>query len=536
MRRPESAGDLHKGERFVYMDYFSLSTVRHHTPGEVVWSYNIGCQWSLKLRERAKKYPKKLSKGFHKLLSMIFLVPKYHLAAHVAKCQAEFSFNFTKGCGRTDAESVERGWRGSNELAASTSQMGPGARRDKIDDHWGDDNWLKIVAMAVYLLKRAEEAIKKRQEQLDAFLEFSKALPEESVAEWTQEVLDWEEDPECDNPFLTKTEILTADKVREALAEEDKAAVASGEVVMVHKNVGPSVFIRMGLELESAQARLGLDTKELGAHSTSRQRALITERSTALRRKIGAWRKFQAYFMPAVAAYQKEKEIEASDGPDDTCTLPLFLPSAVPASVPYDKRLARYEQRYRTAQGETVLQQIRTLLILRSHMWQLKKKYTQGYRQTSRANSMIGTIATRIDNHIARYKLVRACLSNLSSVTGERDWEGTLRVLSDGDVRGLTLDDDEGGEGSKKLTWIWRVGSVESGSQAGSSDLRLEWCKTRARAHRWQEECLLLAEEIRRVEATFRWEGKRWRERAVFHQSPASLVAPPRTEFNSHPD
>jgi len=40
--------------------------------------------------------------------------------------------------------------------------------------------------------------------------------------------------------------------------------------------------------------------------------------------------------------------------------------------------------------------------------------------------------------------------------------------------------------------------------------LRVEWCKARARAHRWQEECLLLLEEMRRVSATFSWQCEKW--------------------------
>lgn len=40
--------------------------------------------------------------------------------------------------------------------------------------------------------------------------------------------------------------------------------------------------------------------------------------------------------------------------------------------------------------------------------------------------------------------------------------------------------------------------------------LRIEWCKARARAHRWQEECLLLAEEMQRVIAFFTWQAKWW--------------------------
>lgn len=41
-------------------------------------------------------------------------------------------------------------------------------------------------------------------------------------------------------------------------------------------------------------------------------------------------------------------------------------------------------------------------------------------------------------------------------------------------------------------------------------ELRIEWCKARARCHRWQEECLLLAEEMRRVKAFFQWEASMW--------------------------
>lgn len=46
------------------------------------------------------------------------------------------------------------------------------------------------------------------------------------------------------------------------------------------------------------------------------------------------------------------------------------------------------------------------------------------------------------------------------------------------------------------------------------SALELEWCRARARAHRWQEECLLLDEEMRRVLAFFRWKSFDWKQKA----------------------
>ena len=76
-----------------------------------------------------------------------FLVPKFHLPAHIESCQQSFSFNYAKFVGRTDGEAPERGWSNLNGLAYSTREMGPGARQDTIEDHLGDWNWKKIIAM-----------------------------------------------------------------------------------------------------------------------------------------------------------------------------------------------------------------------------------------------------------------------------------------------------------------------------------------------------------------------------------------------------
>jgi hypothetical protein len=44
--------------------------------------------------------------------------------------------------------------------------------------------------------------------------------------------------------------------------------------------------------------------------------------------------------------------------------------------------------------------------------------------------------------------------------------------------------------------------------------MRIEWCKARARAKRWEEEVELLTEEMRRVLRFFEWEALRWDKRA----------------------
>lgn len=47
-----------------------------------------------------------------------------------------------------------------------------------------------------------------------------------------------------------------------------------------------------------------------------------------------------------------------------------------------------------------------------------------------------------------------------------------------------------------------------------SSVLRIEWCKSRARARRWSEEVTLLLEEMRRVKAFLEWQADWWDQRA----------------------
>ena len=56
-----------------------------------------------------------------------FLVPMFHLPAHIEKCHQDYSFNYAPGVGRTDGEAPEHGWSNLNDLAYSTREMGPGS-------------------------------------------------------------------------------------------------------------------------------------------------------------------------------------------------------------------------------------------------------------------------------------------------------------------------------------------------------------------------------------------------------------------------
>jgi hypothetical protein len=66
---------------------------------------------------------------------------------HIELCNIMYSFNLTPCVGRTDGEVPGWGWADANRLANSTSISGPGARRDKLNTHFQDWNWKKIVGL-----------------------------------------------------------------------------------------------------------------------------------------------------------------------------------------------------------------------------------------------------------------------------------------------------------------------------------------------------------------------------------------------------
>lgn len=55
-------------------------------------------------------------------------------------------------------------------------------------------------------------------------------------------------------------------------------------------------------------------------------------------------------------------------------------------------------------------------------------------------------------------------------------------------------------------------------ANTGCLALRVEWCRSRARAMRWSEEVVLLREEMRRVLAFMEWHADWWEGRQALHE------------------
>jgi hypothetical protein len=168
--------------------------------------------------------------------------------------------------------------------------------------------------------------------------------------------------------------------------------------------------------------------------------------------------------------------------------------------------------------------------------------------------------------------------ATLLKLRGPGSWETTLRVLEPSDVRalneremtaqekedirrvqeraGVVTDMDEVdtekvvatvaavGEGLWRPSWIWFSGGGQEGENdpltrageflpflswydllMGATALRVEWAKAMARADRWEEDVILLNEEMRRVLEFCHWKAAWWMEQVPLREDVSALLA-----------
>ena len=130
------------------MDYLFTSSVTGVGLRLLTVSYDVGCQWFTNFWRRMPLLPAPLHLSFS-MSGVRALVPKFHLQSHEERCHSRFSFNFSRGVGRTDGEGVERNWDYLNGHGPSTAEMMPGHRWETLDDCCGWSNWRKTMGLGM---------------------------------------------------------------------------------------------------------------------------------------------------------------------------------------------------------------------------------------------------------------------------------------------------------------------------------------------------------------------------------------------------
>ncbi|TDL16540.1 hypothetical protein BD410DRAFT_816721 [Rickenella mellea] len=505
--RKNGVTDLQKGEKYVNMDYAFLSTLVGIVCVSLLVSYDIACQWSKNFKWRMLAFPEFMQLNLT-LLTLFFGIPKFHLPAHGPACHTRYSLNIRRGVGRTDGEGVERGWAHINAVATSTREMGPGSRHSTLDDHWGAWNWQKVIGLGVLLLSKLQEAVRNQAKQRVLFQEFSTTFSTEELAEWNAMIEAWHADPSKPDPYEESAKMTTLADVRLALANEEAGQAASGNLATHH--ITPSAFLHTGLDLEEQQQSKDADTATSSAN--------LQERRNALRRRIEAWRNIQSVYMPGVvrAGSAPDGTEDDENGNDESNVkvedFELWLPSRVPElrDTGCLQGLHDMELRLRLAQADDALNQLRHQLRIHSRLRDYKRiQVLPGQRVNTRARNLINRFHQKSLRCAERYRDARSALLALHP---NGDWQTRFQQLKPDDIRGPGHGDEDNtvgrqgaygsgvGDGFHELSWIWIVPrSLGSGNDQRDIDagLRSEYAKAKARVERWDEEVILLVEEMR---------------------------------------
>jgi len=307
-----------------------------------------------------------------------------------------------------------------------------------------------------------------------------------------------------------------------------------------------------------SRRRIRRQVKNTSDSATAQQSSSLTEQRNILRNRLRGWEEILPIYMPGLLQHRASLEsssTHAIDQPEGTIIwLPSQIPAALRSRVCY-AGLADIEERIRTAHCYDNLDAVRHVLKIKSRMVDFKNKNVRGQRDGTRSRTVIDRVHERARVAAERYRAARCAKLALA---GPGDWEETIQVLNDGDIRGYQdperlrvrvgrrgiLEDaqvaaevqedavmgddvaavsllpevrtrrDGTGETRRTLSWIWTTKSQTPNVDDETDDiLRVEWAKSRARAARCREEVLLLKEEMRRVIAFLGWKMEWWTDR-----------------------
>ncbi|KAL0567977.1 hypothetical protein V5O48_014022 [Marasmius crinis-equi] len=462
MIEPNGTVDTNKGEKFCLTDYAIASSQRLSDEFlDRVLSYDICCQYCRHFASRMKDLPEEIRLHINPE-KWQFVVPKLHITGHNRECQENFAFHLLPGSGQTDGEGVERHWASIGPIASSSKEMGPGHRRETIDDHLGFWCHLKIIALGELLRKRRQRAREKSQVHAEEFKGFSQSQKESTLQSWRQIVMVYEggrtvpgkvgrydEDGKLiTNPYSNPSKGKSEHDVRLEYAMKEAKDEMDG-VPPIH-DISPSAFMETGLAVEEQQRLLVMDLSKDKNVSTIHQVELV-ERRARLLRLVSRLRTLQQVYTPHAIAALNAPSKPTSDQPlgspdsgaaptnsnvgsnkDDVAfdivkltkaaskgnveAAPLYLPSGLPEqvrSLPEMGKWVQMEASFRRGQLQSALDGLRSHLFIRTRLNLQRTLHVRHQHAAVRARQVMARNDHKIDVFKAKYCSAWAALKTL---------------------------------------------------------------------------------------------------------------------------
>ncbi|KAF8998463.1 hypothetical protein BDZ89DRAFT_1051589 [Hymenopellis radicata] len=454
----QAVGNLQRGERFCNMDYAICSALQDsHDLTDVLFSYDIACQWIKHFLERMSGVPEHLH--LPEDMELNAAIPKGHCPGHQLSCQIQWAMGIQPGVGRTDGEAIERLWAFVPMCASSIKEMGPGSRADTLDDQFGFHNWCKLIGIGLCFLRRSFKARAQELKQTALHADFTAHLPPDVVKRWTEWVEAWEKDKDNrPNPYAQDdSKWDTEAKARYRVQEQERQDYAAGEIPL--HDTSPCGVLTNGFLIEEHQAKLRRLTDGDGT-LTQAQASDIQKKRVALEKRIRNFRTVQLVYMPGVRT-QLQRESVARTAAVEVEDQKLWLPSDFSS----EKRstvclgdIAAKEAEIRKGQCYDALQAMRDCERALRTLVSYRRDETDGQGVRTRAQRSIDAIEARRNYNADRYRRCRCALERLDP---GGSWKIDLRPLREADITNMaggSFDIDvllPIGQGETELSWVW---------------------------------------------------------------------------------
>ncbi|KAI0730475.1 hypothetical protein C8Q76DRAFT_613044 [Earliella scabrosa] len=529
--------DLVAGEGFCWVDYCMCSGLRpwlglkRHCSG-----YDINCQYRKKFRERILKlqrdFPHLSSIQLSRMPWTIPAIGKFHAPAHTVTCRCKYSYNYLPGVGMTDGEAAERIWAVLNNLAARTKEMSSGHRHDVINDFHSDMNVRRVHGLPDLLVKRYKRAVEQSTRSSEHLNEIEENIPKKSTTAWNQEIKQWEENvlhiadsEDFETPYELNPEKQLSEK--ELLLKITRERGLSGETV-----AGIVGVIQHGVALHHENEVQRWDSLRDSYFDG------LAEDATTLAEELikhdAADKGLTKVALPACFPWRDtskdcgattkglpppRKTTHQSDAWTQIYTTPIPLPSSYHARVRDQDVMRKFvdlELDFRRAEAVRTLEDLRTNIVATEAIKMAKKKVV-GKSLTTRAQARIQTADGEVTKAANQYRRHHTALL----VLGMSATDPRMRPLLDADLETFDFSSEaKPGKSTRPTSWLWdNLTFVDSPADQRERDFyeeaqRVHWFRSKALAARWQEELVLLLEEMRRTLRFFLHWRNIWRARA----------------------
>ncbi|KAJ7863700.1 hypothetical protein B0H13DRAFT_2354000 [Mycena leptocephala] len=525
---------------YANMDYIVMACLAGFALAMLMISYDIACQWKKNMRIRNEKLPEAIRLDVNNVEVQCGL-PVWHVSSHETECNNENSLSFLVGVGKSDGEGVERTWADLNPAAFHTKEMGVGNRTDTLEDKIDSHNFLKNLTNGDALRRKLVVAISERTHQVDAFKEVNRTVSKELRATWQGQIDAFVADHSQPNPYvLPRSGAPTEAELRLELKREEEEEVRKGRAPL--HSTSATAFLSAGIQLEEAQRRI---RAELAGRAlvTADRASKIHDRRLAFMAKLTKFRKLQSVFSPGAICTMHADEAKADpDAPEVNAEyVKLYMPSELSAmerDVGCAVGVTALETRLRENQCHNSLVQLRGHLHTKRHLIGFRNTHITGQIKATKARTLIAQVGERAQGSSDKYNQGRAALTRLQGP----DYAPHFKILKPADV---TLDGEEEtsetaarkklamigvgkgartprhvpGTSKKLLSWIWSAaGALDDDEKGLHESLRVEWSRAKARKQRWEEEVLILREEMRRVLRYLEWQSGWWSARVLVRE------------------